>query len=174
MKQLLDSLPSTLHTDSFKDIHEHITDGYLRYLSHKAKYEDHKPEIIYQRYSKLFKNEEDKAFQMLYEFVNIRTYSEAICETIGSMMAISVSNGRNLQPINLRKEVFLRFNLPPIHHLEKFTSELAKQWRVNKTNMYRKGKKRSGLKLDEISSTIENYRKRREEKSYTPVDFLSQ
>ena len=104
---------------------------------------------------------------MVYEFVNIRTYSEAICETIGSMVAISVSNGRNLQPINLGKEVFLRFNLPPMHHLEKFTSELAKQWRVNKTNMYRKGKKRSGLKLHEISFTIENYRKKGGEKLYT-------
>ena len=65
------------------------------------------------------------------------------------------------------------FSKWPMHHLEKFTAELAKQWRVNKTNFYRKGKKRSGLKLNEISSTIENYRKRKEEKSYTPVDFLS-
>ena len=164
-------MTSTIHTDLFKDLHEHITDGYLGYLTYKAKYEDdEKIEIIYQRYSKLYGKDEDKAFQMVYEFVNIRTYSEAICETIGSMMAISVSNGRNLQPINLRKEVFLRFNLPPMHHLEKLTSELAKQWRVNKTNMYRKGKKRSGLKLNEISSTIENYQKRKEEKSYTLVD----
>ena len=142
-------------------------------MTYKAKYEDdEKIEIIYQRYSKLYGKDEDKAFQMVYEFVNIRTYSEAICETIGSMMA-SVSNGRKLQPTYLGKEVFLRFNLPPMHHLEKFPSELAIQWRFNKTSMFRKGKKRSGLKLNEISSTIENYRKRKEEKSYTPVDFLS-
>ena len=110
---------------------------------------------------------------MLYEFINIRTYSEAICETIGSMMAISVSNGRNLQPQNLGKEVFLKFNLPPLHQLGNFTSELARQWRETKTGMYRKGMKRSGLKMNEISSTIENFRQRTEEKSYTPIDFLS-
>ena len=84
--------------------------------------DDEKIEIIYQRYSKLYGKDEDKAFQVIYEFVNIRTYSEAICETIDSMMAISVNNGRNLQPINQGKEVFLRFNLPPMHLLQKFTS----------------------------------------------------
>ena len=46
------------------------------------------------------------------------------------MMSIAVSNGRNIMPYNLDKEVCLKFNLPPLHVLnEKFIPEIAKQWR---------------------------------------------
>ena len=72
-------------------------------MTHYSENEKLKPENVYQKYFKLFQNDEDKSFQMLYEFINISTYSEAICETIGFMMADSVSNGRNLQPQNLGK-----------------------------------------------------------------------
>jgi len=39
--------------------------------------------------------------------------------------------------------------------------------------MFRKGKKRSGLKMDELSASIENYRRKTEEKSYTPSVFFN-
>ena len=34
---------------------------------------------------------------------------------LGSIMGIAVANGRNLEPANLNKEVFIRFNSPPLH-----------------------------------------------------------
>ena len=54
-------------------------------------------------------------FTDFYEHLNVHTYSEATCETIGSIMGIAVANGRNLEPANLNKEVFIRFNSPPLH-----------------------------------------------------------
>ena len=38
INKLLISMPSTIQTDLFKDLHEHITDGYLGYLTYKAKF----------------------------------------------------------------------------------------------------------------------------------------
>ena len=67
----------------------------------------------------MFATDVTEAFTDFYEHINIRSYSEAICETIGSIMGISMANGRNLMPVNLHKEVFIRFNLPPSHGLKK-------------------------------------------------------
>ena len=40
INKLLISMTSTIHNDLLKDLHEHITEGYLGYLTYKAKYED--------------------------------------------------------------------------------------------------------------------------------------
>ena len=138
ISDLLDSLPQGINKlDEFKRNIVKIDYGYLTYLkfSHKesldkARNDKINSEFIYEKYCKTNTQSEDLAFQQLYEYVNIRTYSEAICETIGSMMAISLSNGRNLSPFNLEKEICLKFNLPPLHILnETFVPEIAKEWR---------------------------------------------
>ena len=70
--------------------------------------------------------------------------------TIGSIMGIALANGRNLEPPNLNKEVFIRFNSPPFHILQrKFIPKVAARW-SKKKDFFRKGKKRSGLKLDHL------------------------
>ena len=54
-------------------------------------------------------------FIEFFEFVMVKSYSEAICESIGSMMNMACGSGRVLYPDNYAKEIFLRFNLPPMH-----------------------------------------------------------
>ena len=60
-------------------------------------------------------------FQNLWENVMIRSTSEAICETGGSMIAQHVAKNHNLQRKNFNMEMYLRFNLPtPGPHLMLF------------------------------------------------------
>ena len=105
--------------------------------------------------------------------MNVRTYSEAICETIGSMMSIAVSNGRNLQPFNLDKELYIRFNLPPLHKLQDFIKDIASSWReVGDKQFYiKKRRATSRLKLTNISSSLANFRSKQEENSHFPVSL---
>ena len=44
----------------------------------------------------------------------VKTFSEAICESICSIMNMATSSGRILHPSNFAKEIFLRCNLPPV------------------------------------------------------------
>ena len=46
-----------------------------------------------------------------------KSYSEAKCESIGSIMSQATAAGRNLHSTNFSKEIFLLFNLPPMHVL---------------------------------------------------------
>ena len=113
IESLLSSFPTGVsRIDNFRDDIESIVEGYeayLRILILSRQVFDHETkklttDEIYQKFiSRL--GSTTKSFQELFEFVNIRTYSEAICETIGSIMAIAVSNGRNLQSYNLDKEL---------------------------------------------------------------------
>ena len=43
--------------------------------------------------------------------------SEAMAETVGSLMNINSGTGRQLQPVNFSVEIYLRFNLGPLPSL---------------------------------------------------------
>ena len=63
-------------------------------------------------------------FQNLWENVMIRSTSEAICETVGSMMAHHGAKNHSLQPKNFNIEMYLRFNLPTLHHSDGLINEV--------------------------------------------------
>ena len=44
-------------------------------------------------------------FMTLFEFINIKSSSEAYCESVGSLMNILVNKGRNLAAGNFSKEL---------------------------------------------------------------------
>ena len=67
--------------------------------------------------------EEYLDFQRLWDFVMIRLTSEAICETIGSMMG-SHGNNKILQPKYFNMETVLRFNLGLLHFLDSLIEEI--------------------------------------------------
>ena len=74
-----------------------------------------------------FNCDETAVFRDLFEYVNLHTYSEALCETIGSLMLLAFSSGRGLQPPNLNKEICIRYNAPPLHILkEKFIPKVTR------------------------------------------------
>ena len=54
----------------------------------------------------------------------IRVTSEAICETAGSMMNQHCVKNRFLQPENFNIEMYLKFNLGPLHLLDNFVKEI--------------------------------------------------
>ena len=54
----------------------------------------------------------------------IRVTSEAICETAGSMMNQHCGKNRFLQPENFNIEMYIKFNLGPLHLLNNFVKEI--------------------------------------------------
>ena len=49
--------------------------------------------------------------------IQVESFSEAVCDTIGSIMSTANKKGRNCYPVNFSEEVSLCHNLPPMHIL---------------------------------------------------------
>ena len=76
-------------------------------------------EKLWQIYYEKYKDDErSEIFIRMFQRVQLKTYSEAIAETVGSVMTLAQARFRNLEPVNFSKEIFLRFNLPPLHVLK--------------------------------------------------------
>ena len=69
-------------------------------------------EWFYVQFCDKFNCDETAVFRDLFEYVNLHTYSEALCETIGSLMQLAFLSGRGL---NLNKAICIRYNAPPPH-----------------------------------------------------------
>ena len=74
--------------------------------------------------------------------MQVKSYSEAICESIGSIMNMATASRINLFPDNFAREVSLHFNLPPLHSLiKKFIPEIVLEEVKKKNKEYiRRGK----------------------------------
>ena len=97
-------------------------------------------ETVYKDFCENYhENYETSNFIEFFEHVMVKSYSEAICESIGSTMNIACGTGRVLYPDNYAKEIFLRFNLPPLHTLsENLIPELVKN-ELDRERFFRKG-----------------------------------
>ena len=110
----------------------------------------------------------------------IRTCSEAVAESVGSIMGIAMKRGRNTHPVNFEKEIKLRFNLPPLHILNnKFIPELVDEMiDIKKKEYFRKGDSVSVInkkyKYKSTSSAIGNFRQLIEStsSSHLPMEFI--
>ena len=132
-------------------------------------------EIWYQYYQKYKGNTVTQSFINLYQFVQGKTYSEAICETVGSIMKIHIGRGRNLHPVNFGKEIFLRFNLPPLHSLtSNYIPKIVKMKLDEKTEYFRKLQftRNEKLKYVELSASVGNFRKSEEDKTHLPISWV--
>ena len=101
----------------------------------------------------------------------IRSTSEAICETEGSMMGQHAGKNRHLEPEYFSMEMVLRFNLGPIHLLdglidEVFNSESGKPYLRKETQISRVTSKNLNK-----SASIVTYEKNSEIKSKFPISF---
>ena len=105
------------------------------------------------------------SFIEFFQFVQIRSMSEAICETVGSIMNIQTGSGRHLQPVNFSAEICLRFNLGPLHHLGGLIESVIETY---DKEFIRKQISRKYGGFTEMSSSIQNYRKRLLEKCHVP------
>ena len=120
---------------------------------------------------KLLKDEKYDDYAMFiefFEFVEIRSMSEAMAETVGSVMNINNGTGRQLQPMNFSTEICLRFNHGPLHTLSGLIKDIVKQ---HHKNFFRKAPPKN-LNLTSSSSAIATYRSKEEAKSHVPYTIF--
>ena len=113
-------------------------------------------------------------FIQLFQHIQIKSYSEAICETVGSVMNIHHGRGRNVHPVNFNKEIYLQFNLPPLHIMKKkLIPEIVKyKLDIERKNFLSKTMRKSMLKFGTLSSTVGNFRAKEEEASHLPASLF--
>ena len=174
LKEFIDSLPSS-QSDYFDS--NSCFEGFLNWNASWKK--------IYSRYSHKLPIEivhtayeswciETKGnhteFKELWENCMIRSFSEAVCETVGSVMNQHSGKNRHLQPHYFSIEMYLRWNLGPLHFLKKLIEDV-----------YNREKKlyiRKTTRIDMIvtkdlskSAAVSSFHKRAEEKSNLPASF---
>ena len=116
-----------------------------------------------------------REFRDLFERIQIKTFSEAVCETIGSIMKIAQGKGRNCDPVKFNEEITLCYNLPPLHVLNvSFIPEIVQDL-TSRKDYFRKGNKQSRsiinrLKGSSLSASLFNFRTKEEEKSKLPKE----
>ena len=176
MKRLLEVLPESIQ---FRYNEEAVIYGYILFIRLKKKMGGNiSLEKVYEHYYKLYSAETDSSdFISLFQKVQIKSYSEAIAETLGSIMKISKGKGRNLEPLNFSREIYCVFNLPPMHVLKrKFIPEIAQQLMAEKS-FFRKCASsfpsyQSKLKFETLSASLGNYRSKEEKRCRLPLEFF--
>jgi len=135
-------------------------------------------ERFYVEFCDKFNCDETAVFRDLFEYVNVRTYSEALCETIGSLMLLAFSSGRGLHPPNLNKEICIRYNAPPLHILkEKLIPKVTRIWiEQEKKEFSRKGeddnRQNRKFKFKSVSASIGNQRLKEESNTMLPLSLF--
>ena len=181
IEKLIESLPEplTINIDKPK-----ATSGYLKFVELCVELSLINPQVTlencYKKFYERYKlDEETLDFQILFEKIEIKTFSECYCETVGSVMKNAMGKGRNTHPVNFSKEIFFSVNSPPLHILSKnFIPSIVDQLLSNRS-FIRSGDNRSnGIRsrlvggLECISSSIFNFRKEEEMKSKLPLELF--
>ena len=133
-------------------------------------------EKLWEKYFNKYKEDErSELFIAMFQRVQLKTYSEAIAETCGSVMTLAQARFRNLEPVNFAKEIFLRFNLPPIHvlRLTFIPSIVEKLLEYKEFHRRLEGSRFQGkLKFSNTSASVGNFRAVEELNSRLPIDFF--
>ena len=107
----------------------------------------------------------------------IDVMSEALAETVGSVMTHHLGSGsRNtLLPVNLNCEIFIRFNLGPLHLVDNLVKTVVMRRVDDDQASYKRrldGKRPDMLKgLGICSSSIHTFREEEKKKAHLPIDF---
>ena len=163
---------------------EAVTEGFLLFMHFKKKCyrrQSAGPVVLEDLYKSFEERTRDmdicESFKDMFERIQIKTFSEAVCETIGSVMSIAKGKGRNCDPVKFSEEVTLSYNLPPLHILaQSFIPEIVSVLSATK-DYFRKGNERSAsiinrLVSSSLSASIFNFRKGEEERSKLPSDIF--
>ena len=105
-------------------------------------------------------------FIEFFELIQIRSMSEAMAETVGSIMNINNGTGRQLQPVNFSTEICLRFNLGPLHTLSGLIRDVVRE---HSKDFFRKSLPRGlATKTSVLSAAVMTYRRKEENSSHVP------
>ena len=187
MIELLNNVASALPPDQRESINvQECYPGFLEWNTFwlesfrdaKVKKPDLEPlqdvHIYYENWVKKMKESNNNSyvsFQKLWELVMIRSSSEALCETVGSIMNQHSGKNRYLEPENFSKEIVLRFNLGPMHLLEDLVGEVLA---MDTAKFYlRKEIKIGRVVTNDLnkSSAMATFQKKNEKKSRFPNSF---
>ena len=126
--------------------------------------------VVYENWVKQCKGDHAD-FCHLFEMCMIRIMSEAMAETIGSMMSAHCGKGRYLNPHYFSMELVLRFNLGPLHLLEGLVKEILE----SQQKQYQRKDKLNRFSTSNInlSAAAYTYRRNAETFSRFPVQFWS-
>ena len=155
-----------------------VVDGFLKFVKLAKENPNIAVEAKFEKFLKIHgKFRSNKNFIRFFRDIQIRSFSEAIAETVGSLMVLSIGKNRYLEPVNFGKEMVLMFNLPPMHILsEAFIPELIEELLdKKKKRMFRK---RDGafpswskrLVSEVLSASLFNFRRKEEESSRLRLD----
>ena len=178
MAELVDNIDGN-KAELYQECKEEILEGYNLFMDsfreNKLINEKNSLEEFYILFCQCLSLDETKMFCNIFEYINIRTYSEALCETIGSLMVLAFSSGRSLHPPNLNKDIFIRYNSPPFHILhQKFIPNVTKRWieqeqKVCKRSGDHSDRQSKKYKFKCTSSSIGNHRVNEENKTKLPL-----
>ena len=101
----------------------------------------------------------------------IRSFSEAVCETVGLVMNQHSRHNRYLQPIYFSIEMCLRWNLGPLHFLKYLINDMYNR---DKQLYIRKTTRTDQIVTKDLtkSAVISTFQKKKsEEKSNLPASF---
>ena len=89
------------------------------------------------------------------------------------MMKTHGGKGRNVHPVNFNKELFLKFNLPPLHVMKKTLIPLVVEEKieVEMKDYVTRTTRKEKLKFISWSSSVGNYRLK-EEASHLPIGMF--
>ena len=100
----------------------------------------------------------------------ICSFSEAVCETVGSVMNQYLERNRHLQPLYFSIELILRWNLGPLHYHNNFVEKVYKR---DKKEYLRRTKRVDKVVTKDLtkSAVVASFQKRAEEKSHFLASF---
>ena len=179
LNKLLQELPE--HIQERYEVAD-LLDSYITYMEVFIELEDEVQfhEIYCEWYKKHIKNENtednNRIFADFFECVQIRSSSEAFCETVGSVMNNHCGKGRYLRPVNFNKEIFLEVNLGPTYQSEKLVKEVyelrKKEYLFKENSLGQvKGIVKKWLVDDRYGSALRTYRRNQSKKSRFPSVF---
>ena len=172
VKLLLDCLkPDDFDIDT-------IVPEYIDFLQFKSSQGDSNISVEewYHLFSK--KQAEHTTFMKLFEFINIESFSEAYCESVGSMMNMIVDKRRNLADGNFSRELIFAFNSPTLHIfaenmltgiVESIIREKSFFRELDSTNFPSYSRK---LNFQALASTIGNFCNLYEKHTHLPISFF--
>ena len=105
----------------------------------------------------------------LFLHIQIKSYSEALCETVGSIMKMDPGRGRNIHPVNFNMEIYLRLNLHPLQ--EGIIDFRSRETQVSgRKEVISQTARKDKLKFGQFSYSVGNIRDKEDASSHLPVD----
>ena len=160
-------------TEYFQRNWDRIVEGFIEFSRVASELSAESLEFIYQVCKeKCGAESKSKMFCLFFEWIKLKSFSEAYAETVGSIMVVSTAKGKQVQRENLGKNICLNFNFPPLHILdESFVKELADDLvRKKELRFFRKLEMKrprwvKKLKKSNLSSSIHNFREEKVRKN---------